>query len=192
MLLRSHGRRTPRYRVGAHAWSCPRAWDRRSAYGRRSQYGRRSPYGRYWGRMNVYGRRNPHRFLFYPLSAPRLSLPRAMTVLRTIPCLALITVREVTSHQRQDETSLQFEHRRKDPYTHSSQPIRLPTLRMYFADFPYLRRRNSSGRRSAGGRRSPWCRRHTFGRPWSRRGPWVRHSRCGCRRPSSDFGRCLV
>ena len=74
------------------------------------------------------------------MSAPVLSwLFTAQGKPESVPCPAILAMRESTIHQRRQVASAQLEHQNKDPYTQPSEPILFPKLRIYFADFPYLR-----------------------------------------------------
>ena len=73
------------------------------------------------------------------MSAPVLSwLFTAQGKPESVPCPAILAMRESTIHQRRQVASAQLEHQNKDPYTQPSEPILFPKLRIYFADFPYL------------------------------------------------------
>ena len=73
------------------------------------------------------------------MSAPVLSwLFTAQGKPESVPCPAILAMRESTIHRRRQVASAQLEHQNKDPYTQPSEPILFPKLRIYFADFPYL------------------------------------------------------
>jgi hypothetical protein len=55
-----------------------------------------------------------------------------------IPYPSVVAVLSSTIHRERQVAPAQHGHHDTDPYTQPSEPILIPKLRIYFADFPYL------------------------------------------------------